>query len=439
MHITEDGVKPAQILLPWSVGKKIQDILKKQGIDYNSLTHNQIASLIDKDVLEGISYRIPNQGPASNDAFEIVGFLPPQAGDTMVAYSGITAKTGSDFDIDKAYVILPNFTYDETSGKIKKVKYSRFKETKEGLENYRLDMMMEMLLHPSAYKSVMAPLDNDELEKYAKKLFPDNTPKSPLAFFNGTFQMETKNTFDSAKNLVGVIANHMAHHSLILSENIYLKDYYIGLGNQVGTVIDIKSDQALELSNTLEAEKEEARFEATRLEYELKGKNSYSTKEVKEIKAEIVTLKNRVEELDSEIKVINSNITQQTTQGKGFTTFSSRFAEDGKAIEGTLVAYMNAIVDAAKDPFIARANINQMTAGTAFMLARGGVNEKWITAFMGQPIIVEYVKATSLREGRYAAIPKGKDGKPMSVKAEVLSKFNIPMKEEVLRSADAKT
>lgn len=53
--------------------------------------------MIDRRILEGlIGYRIPNQGLASNDALQIVGILPEENGDTVVAYTGITTKTGSD-------------------------------------------------------------------------------------------------------------------------------------------------------------------------------------------------------------------------------------------------------------------------------------------------------------------------------------------------------
>jgi len=58
-----------------------------------------IEGIIDRKILENIiGYRIPNQGLSSNDALEIVGILPEENGDTIVAYTGITTKTGSDFD-----------------------------------------------------------------------------------------------------------------------------------------------------------------------------------------------------------------------------------------------------------------------------------------------------------------------------------------------------
>jgi len=338
MHIKEGEVKAAQILMPHS---KIVDMLagsSKKAIEaqdalekahgtrnFKELTHEQLKDLIEGGVLEGLSYRIPNQGPSSNDAFEIVGILPAEMGDTMVAFSDVTTKTGSDFDIDKAFVMVPNFYFDAKAGKVKKVGYdlNNLEETsKAGLENLRLDLAREMLMHPSAYASVMAPLDDPWLEKAAKNLYPEVGAKRAMEFFTGRVQLNNKSTFDGAKSLIGVIANHMTSHSLFMVEDISFTDYYLGVG--------------------------------------------------------------------------------QTGNG-GNTTLSNKFDVNGKEIAGTLGAYMNAIVDAAKDAYISRANINQTTAGTAFMLARAGVDRNWINAFMGQPAIKDLVAAQDAAEGRFGS------------------------------------
>lgn len=249
MHATEEGIKPAQILMPFTklmdilaTNKKFKaSILEKYGTeDYSELTHKQLQSLISKDVLEGLSYRIPNQGPSSNDAFEIVGILPATMGDTMVAFSDITMKTGSDFDIDKAFIILPNFYYDETAGKIKKATYDISDLSKlrpKELQNLRLDLMRQMLLHPDAYAAVMAPLDDPWLENYAKELFPEQTKLRPMEFFTGRYQAEIKSIFDGAKSLVGSIANHMTHHSLSQADGLYFNDYYLGKGVTTASTI----------------------------------------------------------------------------------------------------------------------------------------------------------------------------------------------------------
>ena len=123
----EDGsFSPGQILLPFTM---IQQHLP-EGTTYNTYTAKELKELIDPRILENVlGYRIPNQGLASNDALEVVGFLPPEAGDTVVGYNGLTVKTGSDFDIDKMFMMIPNIA--SKSGKI------IYSEYIDGEENYR--------------------------------------------------------------------------------------------------------------------------------------------------------------------------------------------------------------------------------------------------------------------------------------------------------------
>ena len=336
MNIKEGKVNPAQILMPHSkivemlagnskAAIAAQDMLeeKYKTRNFKDLTHEQLSTLIETEALEGLSYRIPNQGPSSNDAFIIAGILPAEMGDTMVAFSDVTTKTGSDFDIDKAFVMVPNFYYDQEAGMIKKVGYEiddLAGTSKAGLQNLRLDLAREMLLHKDAYASVMAPLDDPWLENMAKDLFPAERSTKNLSFFTGRTQMLNKATFDNAKSLVGTIANHMTSHALFTAEQISFKDVNLGLGN----------------------------------------------------------------------------LTEE-----GWTNLSAKFDVEGNEIAATLGAFMNAIVDAAKDPYISRANINQTTAGVAFMLVRAGVPRDWVVSFIGQPIIKDLIAAQNGKEGRF--------------------------------------
>ena len=115
----EDVVLAGQVLLPHPMIKEIEEM----EIDPYSITAEELAKYIDPKVLELIGYRIPNQANSSNDALDIVGFLPEEAGDTIVVYKEITTKTGSDFDIDKMYVIAPNYF---TNKKTKKIEYINY-------------------------------------------------------------------------------------------------------------------------------------------------------------------------------------------------------------------------------------------------------------------------------------------------------------------------
>lgn len=404
MWINEEGVKPAQILMPYDKlmsDSRLQEIIKsKYGVtNYKELTHTQIKDIISSKVLEGFSYRIPNQGPSSNDAFEIVGILPPEMGDTMISFSDITTKTGSDFDIDKSFVILPNFYFDKRENRIKKVKYDPNNETKEGLENKRLEMMRQMLMNPNAYMSVMAPLDDPWLEDLAKDLYPDRESNEDLNFFRGFNQMNIKNVFDTAKSLVGVIANHMSNNSLFLHEGVSFKDYYIGKGNKViPSIIEVLPEAKYTFEDDQQAYLEIENNEIPsgtiiRLEGTSQFHKNISTTGLYEVYIESGE--------DMDLLPIN-NLEQSNTEQDNSSSLSNRFDESGNKIENTLGVFMNAIVDAAKDPYIARANINQFTAGTAFMLSRAGVDREWIVSFMGQPIIQQLIEETNKLEGRFA-------------------------------------
>ena len=109
--LSENGkkiIRPGGILLSGSfIAKYIPDYRKyidKDGnadklFGYTNENGEFVEGIIDRKILENIiGYRIPNQGLSSNDALEIVGILPEENGDTVVAYTGITTKTGSDFD-----------------------------------------------------------------------------------------------------------------------------------------------------------------------------------------------------------------------------------------------------------------------------------------------------------------------------------------------------
>lgn len=114
---------------------------------------------------------------------------------------------------------------------------------------------------------------------------------------------------------------------------------------------------------------------------------------------------------------------------------SNRFDESGNSIANTLGAFMNAIVDAAKDPFIARANINLYTAGTAFMLVRAGIDREWIVSFMGQPIIKDLVYETYKSEGRFS-IPIFKNGKKQKALDKIREKYKLSNNTGNLKNAD---
>jgi len=101
----------AQVLMPWKFEGEIKDYLDKDRyIDTNKF---------DKELLNLIGARIPNQSHSSQLATEIVGFLPKSMGDLIIVPGEITKQMGSDFDVDKLYTYIYNSTINKDGRLIK--------------------------------------------------------------------------------------------------------------------------------------------------------------------------------------------------------------------------------------------------------------------------------------------------------------------------------
>lgn len=113
----EDGkTAKCEVYLPYWFGRKVRQSLEKNGHEFKSdkefrdhilnyLNNNEEG----KKLLSGIGFRIPTQRDNSIESFIVKDFLPEQMGDTIVLPSEVTAKAGSDFDIDKMNTYLRNF------------------------------------------------------------------------------------------------------------------------------------------------------------------------------------------------------------------------------------------------------------------------------------------------------------------------------------------
>ena len=69
-----------------------------------------------------VGVRIPVQGINSAEFMEVYEFLPEEAGNIIIPPAEIVAKSGSDFDIDKLTVIMPNI--GQYGDNVKLVKYN---------------------------------------------------------------------------------------------------------------------------------------------------------------------------------------------------------------------------------------------------------------------------------------------------------------------------
>lgn len=119
--VNPQGLAYAQCRLPalWKELFEDQFWMNKDGdIDFNK---------VDKhlpDLLKAFGYRIPNEDKYSSLPLRVTGFLPTGSGGAIMLPAEITTISGSDFDVDKMYVIIKKLV----KGKRKVNKFTKIKD-----------------------------------------------------------------------------------------------------------------------------------------------------------------------------------------------------------------------------------------------------------------------------------------------------------------------
>ena len=239
---------PHQILLPYSFIEKIK-IAK--GVD--NLTDKELREYLTPEALHIIGYRIPNQSIASISTMQVAGILPKGSGDTIVVFDGITGLTGSDFDIDKIFLLLPHLTFDTETQKLKRVDSNL--NSKEGLENRRIKIWESILQNASNSKELLYPTDTGFLKDDADAVYEmasvgtDEKKMDNLKFFSPVHQDGLKTRFLMGQQMVGSVANNIVDHIPSILAGLQLTQYigygHKGLGKDENVYTDLSQNTVI--------------------------------------------------------------------------------------------------------------------------------------------------------------------------------------------------
>lgn len=193
---------------------------KIKGYDFDNF-EDQRRFILDNKELFALSYRVPTQGQNSTIPVEIVDLVPSLNGSMIQFPSGITALTGSDFDIDKMF--LARYNYEVVNGKMQKVKYdinevmNNINSTdSKKLQNFLLDMYQGVLTSLDHALATSTPLDvatgpistfaKKELEEYSGGK-ADGLPDNLDGFYlNPVFQTRQKKLNSGSDAGIGPMA-----------------------------------------------------------------------------------------------------------------------------------------------------------------------------------------------------------------------------------------
>ena len=256
---TENGVrKPSQAIVPWKFktkeGKKVSitKYIKDGKIDLTK---------VPEEVLQLFGMRIPNQGPNSQAWIEIVGFLPEQSGDLLIATRDFVVQMGSDFDVDKLYTYMYGYYFDnEGNIKIHREK----KETNEAdvLKNKIVDI--HLAIHKNADNRVQSQIANplgtwrlkefaDDISDLRHKREASEAPEGISRLYTGLSDDVQRRKFKegtAGKSGVGVFSLDNMFNAIVQGKNLrFMISSKEALTLQIG---DKKSNGNLSEERTLD-------------------------------------------------------------------------------------------------------------------------------------------------------------------------------------------
>lgn len=407
--------------------------------------------ITDFRLLDLIGFRIPTQGLNSIDSIVVKGFLPDGAGDSIIVPSEIVAKAGSDFDIDKLNIYYPNLYYDK-NGNPKYIEYKNEeqlnKDYKEYQDAFKINLIKRILGRDEfkgdltdASKILRKELSdifnkedfiiNDVIDHIENRLVDFESMIQEGTDKQKALYKDTKVTYENILDLLYKVSDEIENSttgefdsmtklefrkraienriSEIQKDIILHPDNF----NQLITPISAKelADEAklirelqgrpkvdkAQMHNVVEREylldvakrfiggKKAVGITAIHSTFDILSKMSdvsvkpsftmYSPAEKKRVT--VTTEINLPHNINSRGEISLSKLTDAFDKGN---------------IPEFLSQWINAAVDAAKDPFMFDLNAGPETLNTVLYLTMAGVPLKHLTRFMTQPIIVEFLE-----------------------------------------------
>jgi len=384
-----------------------------------------------KKILTGIGFRIPTQSMSSVEVFRVKGFLPQSMGDTIVVPSEVTAKAGSDFDIDKMNTYLRS-VYIDKSGDVRLVKY---RGSEEATREFYAGVFDEVLAGKKVKK-------DDLFEALQIRKYGLNDPNNLVDRYGNlldTLLSEVEDETELEAKLESELlklgdTNLQARLKDRFVDDMYKRslenEYYDSLErmitlpenfNRLVSPVDDAglSNAAAELDTLRNEDESQIKNRLLDRNYMTDLRHSFVTAKkwvgiaAVNITGQSLTQKTQVYVDPTRFELVsdfdkkwlgNGSIVLPhntvTVDGKTYVSISGKMTADGKQfISDRLSGYATAFVDVAKDPYIMKIIKSDLVVGTFMFLERIGAGQNAIW-FMNQPIVTEYLKQVSSVGGK---------------------------------------
>jgi hypothetical protein len=406
--------------------------------NYSTQSFKESADYVLNHIPELLVYRIPTQGQSSAMYLKVSRLLPEQVGDTIILPKAVTSLTGSDFDIDKMFVVRHSYFIND-SGKMEKVKFYDKEEDGKSPQELAFDNQQSYIV--SKYKEDIKQLESKlfdpsvqqedkinsviEFTESLKEAIPESLYNSLQTLLSDMMLSELDETFVGIDNIKN-IANLLNNWNYQEAKKEFLEKY------KDSSPYEFNSEQAVKnrlldaylsvYKNTNSIPQTQSPLGSykkllTTLAGSIKEEDggnmfhTYSASNQNILKFEYTGGKdgigpfalNNSHHVLSQIaglKYIGQSFGLLNTDSKGSIDLSAKLSRDNTNIMAWLSALIDAHVDLAKDNYIMKLNVNAATYNfIAFMIRGGfGLNTFKITS---QPIIRDLAERIN-NSGRYS-------------------------------------
>lgn len=383
----------------------------------------------------------PTEDKYSMAPLYIKGFLPQQNGSAIMLPAEITTLSGSDFDVDKMYIMLPEF-------RVKKY------DMRQAREDYaRMNSLFNQVLSQFTHSQLVEDILNADTDDF-KEWFNENKEKYRLAKpiiskvkydFNKSPQ---ENSLEARNNLLidmmyGVLTNADTASKILNPGGFDYQKKAARIMTILNTSTEGELAKALQetgilLNKTVQKNGRSYPKSIASYLFDLDLDTLDKLAEKTKVKMDPLSPRTQVQLHQQNMtgaKLIgiyanhNANhALMQHTQlaldeengsfvlnGKRLTSLHDIMNGDKEFISKNNAGFLAASVDNVKDPVLAGINQNTFTADASMLLSRLGYNPVEIGLLMAQPIVME-ITQTYFRESREG---KGKD----TIIDEVLDKY----------------
>lgn len=403
---------------------------------------------------EAIGYRIPTEDKYSMIPIRVKGFLPRQVGSVIILPEEITTPTGSDFDVDKIYMMYHSLNfkniYDikaawdafykshpdivESIEESKRVNFKRAmdeaieKNPEADLSQYDMDELFEDFTRPyknyewvegvkEAFSAWFNPIKDRYLSQKSVEVVTYNDADIDLSDSNENrkvdiYRQAKKNTKAQRDSMMidlmwSVLTNSDTAGKMINPSNFDEQKRNARIVNLLDSLSLDEIDKLGGIDKILNLSLKEANkmLEKYGRIVNPLTPDTWITYQQRNMSGAGLVPMAATQNASHALTQLTKNFGLKKPyrfifNGKRLGSLNSVKSADGKFISRNVCSYLAAFVDNAKDPVAGDLNINNNTANLAFLLLRIGNSPITTSLILRQPAMMKVMRYVN--SGRYS-------------------------------------